>query len=137
MAISEAEMTEYDDFCSVLGQRQGDILALIEDRAPVERVRMELQALKRLMPSPDELASGDVLAAMKAYAVRNTLFQMQFQTGEQRFAAKELIKGADKTSDAVDFDSWDYEDEDAAPPPSVVREQQKASRLAAFRKRGQ
>jgi hypothetical protein len=45
-----------------------------------------------------------------------------------------LADNADKTPDDEDLDSWDYADEDEIPPPSIVKEEQRAAKLQAFRK---
>lgn len=84
--------------------------------------------LKQMAPKASK--ESPLLEKLKVVLVRQAIFQLKFQFGEMGAGAAELIRGADKTSAAVDLDSWDYEDEDAAPPPSEVRAQQKASRLA-------
>lgn len=133
MTPEEAE--SLSEFEGLVATQQAAVADLIDARAPVPRVQTELNKLKQMeLPVTEGMS---LLDKLKVAAVRQAVFQLKFQYGEQRDAASELVRGADKTSDAADLDSWDYEDEDAAPPPSAVRGQQKASRLAAFRKRGQ
>lgn len=118
-----------------VGAQQGVIANLVNALAPAARVQLEIAKLQKMAPAFN--AELPPLEKLKVAVVQQAIYQLKFQYAEQRDAAAELIRGADKTSDAVDLDSWDYEDEDADPPPSAIREQRKASRLAAFRKRGE
>lgn len=114
------EQAQLDKFEGDVGEQQGRVADLVNAGAPAARVRTEMAKLKKMAPPVKKEMPR--LDRLKVAVVQSAIFGLKFQWGEQQAAADELIRGADQTSDAVDLDSWDYEDEDAAPPPSAVRE---------------
>lgn len=134
--MTSEEQARLNAFEGSVAEQQGVVADLVNQSAPVARVQQELSKLKQMAPTVD--AESPLLDKLKVVLVRQAVFQLKFQYGEQSAGAAELIRGADKTSDAADLDSWDYADEDGIPPADYVDPaKKKTARLAAFRKQRQ